>query len=117
MTVQTPEHEICRVDGETVTIVLPSTTLILTMEEADTLNCILHTDLIHDFCEMIHGEEQGETIWIADVQISRDEAWELHRRLENIVFRDDESVVDDTDWIEAENCFCQDRVNWLEDGF
>ena len=117
MTVQTPEHEICRVDGETVTIVLPSTTLILTMEEADTLNCILHTDLIHDFCEMIHGEEQGETIWIADVPISRDDAWDLHRSLERIDFSDDEAVVDDTDWIEAENCFCQDRVNWLAEGF
>ena len=117
MTVQTRENEICRVDGETVTIVLPSTTLILTMEEADTLNCILHTDLIHDFCEMIHGEEQGETIWIADVPIPRSEAWRLHRRLENIVFRGDESVVDEAGWIETENCFYQDRMNWLEEGF
>ena len=117
MTVQTLEHEICRVDGETVTIVLPSTTLTLSMEEADSLNCILHTDLIHDFCEMIHGEEQGETVIVADVSVPRSEAWHLHRRLENIVFREDDSVVDDTGWIEAEDSFSQDRVNWLEEGF
>lgn len=117
MTIQTPEQELCRVDGDTVTVLLPSTTLILTLDEADSLNSILQTDLIHDFCEMIHGEELDETVCIADVQISRDEAWDLHRRLENIVFRGGDSVVDEAGWIETENCFYQDRVNWLEEGF
>ena len=117
MTVQTPQQELCRVDGDTVTVLLPSTTLILTLDEADSLNSILQTDLIHDFCEMIHGEEQGETIWIADVPISRDEAWDLHRSLERIDFSDEEAVVDDTGWNETEDSFCQDRVHWIEEGF
>ena len=117
MTVQTPEQEICRLEGDTVTVLLPSTTLILTLDEANSLNGILQNDLIHDFCETIHGEEQGETIWIADVPISRDEAWDLHRSLERIDFSDEEAVVDETGWIEAEDSFSQDRVHWLAEGF
>ena len=117
MTIQTPEQEMCRLEGDTVTVFLPNTTLILTLDEADSLNCILRSDLIGDFCETVRGEEQDETIWIADVSIPRSEAWDLHRHLENIVDPDDEAVVDEAGWIEAEDSFSQDRVHWIEEGF
>lgn len=112
-----PEQELCRVNGETVTVLLPSTTLTLSMEEADSLNCILQTDLLHALLEEMHGNEVGETVLVADVSVPRSEAWEIHRLLENIVDPDDEPVVDEIDWIEAEDSFCQDRVHWLEEGF
>ena len=116
MTIQKPEQEICRVDGDTVTVLLSSTTLTLSMEEADSLNCILETDLIGDYCETVRGEEQDETIWIADVPIPRSEAWNLHRYLENIIDPDDVAVVDESGQIEADD-LSPDRVNWLESGF
>ncbi len=116
MTIQSPEQEICKVEGDTVTVLLPNTTLILSMEEANSLNCILQTDLIHDFCEVVHGKGESETICIADVPVLRDEAWELHRILDNIIDLDDEVVVDEEDWIQ-ESVSSYDRVNWLESGF
>ena len=108
MTIQTPEQELCRVDGESLSIILPSTTLILTMEEADTLNCILQNDLLYDLFDEMHGDEIGETVLVADVVISRSEAWQLHRSLENIVFRDDDS----NDGEDAAN-----KVGWIVEGF
>ena len=108
MTVQTPEQEICRVDGDTVTVLLPSTTLILTLDEADSLNCILQTDLLHGLFGEMHGEEVSDAVLIADVSVPRSEAWRLHRRLENIVFRDDDS----NDGEDAAN-----KVGWIVEGF
>mgnify|MGYP003631356361 CR=1 FL=1 len=103
MTIQIPEQELCRVNGDTVTVLLPSTTLTLSMEEADSLNCILQTDLLHGLFEEMHGNEVGETVLIADVVVSQNEAWELHRSLENIV-----GVAKE---------FYHDRVNWIDEGF
>ncbi|QDT91727.1 hypothetical protein [Gimesia algae] len=113
---QTEEQDICEFDGENVTIKLPSTILSLTREEADTLFCNLEVDLLHGQFNEMYGKEVSETVIVVDVSIAREEAWGLYRSLENIVDPDDEPIVDDIDWIEAEDSFCQ-RVHWLEEGF
>ena len=117
MTIQTPEQDLCRVDGDTVTVLLPNTTLTLSMEEADSLNCILQTDLLHGLFGEMHGEEVSDAVLVADVSVPRSEVWELHRHLENIVDPDGESIADEDDGIETEALFSQGRVNWIADGF
>ena len=116
MTVQTPEQEMCRLEGDTVTVLLRSTTLVLSMEEADSLNCILQTDLLHGVFDEMDGQEVSNAVLIADVSVPRSEAWELHRILDNLIDADDVAVVDGEDWIQ-ERVSSHGRVNWLESGF
>jgi hypothetical protein len=113
MTIQTQDYERCRYDGETVTILLLSTTLTLTLDEADSLYQQLESDIVQGQVNEMYGIEVSETVSIVDVPISRGEAWRLYRSLEANVFPEEYSDEEPDDEASCE----PQRHDWRIEGF
>lgn len=119
--VNTPTQVSCRHDGDAVTITLSSTTLMLSLDEAESLHLALQNELIRDLVLLTHGEEIDDTVIVADVPILRSDAWMLSASLENIAFSDEDTDDELDDWSDDETgggttCDIQ-HFDWRIEGF
>ena len=115
--VNTPEQVSCHHDGVTVTISLPSSTLILDLDEAESLHLSLQNELIRDLVSLTHGEEIDDTVIVADVPIPRSDAWRLSASLEDILFPNVDTDDELDDWSEDERTYDFQRHDWRVEGF
>ena len=114
--VNTTSQVACQHDGDTVTVRLPGTTLILTLDEVDTLHVELKDRLVRDVMRLQGEAEIDDIVMIADVSVPRPEAWRLSASLETIYFRDVIEAEQDN-WPNERSKFDPHGFDWRKEGF
>ena len=85
----------CNVEGDSVVVTLPSTSLYLTEDEAFILNKTVLTELLLGLCAENDGEQVDGNIHITTVPVSRADAWAVTKCLDRAFSSEEDAATDD----------------------